>query len=806
LTIIYLNKVLEVFFMDKPKTYNSQAAEKKWQQHWEKEKIYAFKKGKKPVYSIDTPPPTLSGAMHIGHAFSYSQGDFIARYHRMKGESVLYPFGTDDNGLPTERMVEKLKNVKGVKMDREAFVQLCSKTVAELTPTFVQPWKDMGISCDFHQTYSTIDKHSRFVSQYSFLDLYRKGRIYAEESPVAWCTTCRTAIAQAEFDNVDQSSTFNDIVFTIGGKDMIISTTRPELLPACVALMMHPSHKQYKDLKGKFAQVPLFNYEVPVLADEKVDPTKGTGVVMCCTFGDKTDIEWWRKYKLPLRVLFDDHGKLNDLAGKYQGLPLKEARKQIIADLREQHLLSNQKPIQHPVNVHERCGTEIEFLKKKQWYIKVLDKKEELIAAADKITWTPDFMKHRYVHWVENLAWDWCISRQRFYGVPIPVWSCKKCNNVVLPDEKDLPLDPLQHTPKKVCSCGSKEFIPEHDVLDTWTTSSLTPQLVLGWPNNKKFSSYYPMHLRLQASEIIRTWSFYTIVKSLFHHNTIPWSHILLSGLIMDPHGQKMAKSKGNVIDPVVLLQKYSADSIRYWAAGAKVGEDIAFQEKEIINGQKTVTKLWNAAQFVASHLVDKPSKKPKLEFIDQWLLTRLQQLVQNCTESFDQHAFWTVKATVDNFFWHIFCDDYLEIVKDRLYNPDKRGKEARASAQYTLHTTLLTLLKLFAPIMPYITEELYMQLFSKEEQTKSIHLSSWPTVDKKLISEDTLTLGDRFVQILSDVRQFKSKQQVSLKTEILLTLEKKDYVFLEPVFADLRATCQAREIKQGSFSLALCA
>ncbi len=792
--------------MDKPKTYNSQEAEKRWQQRWEKEKIYAFTPGKKKVYSIDTPPPTLSGAMHIGHAFSYSQGDFIARYHRMQGESVLYPFGTDDNGLPTERMVEKLKNVKGVKMDRAAFVQLCSKTVAELTPSFVQPWKAMGISCDFHHVYSTIDKHSRYISQYSFVDLYHKGNIYAEESPVAWCTTCKTAIAQAEFENVDQSSTFNDIVFKVGSKDVIISTTRPELLPACVALMMHPNHKQYTDLKNKFATVPLFGYEVPVLADEKVDPTKGTGVVMCCTFGDKTDIEWWRKYKLPLRVLFDDHGKLNDLAGKYKGLQLKEARKAMLADLREQKAFLQQKPIQHAVNVHERCGTEVEFLKKRQWYIRVLDRKEDLIAAADKITWTPEFMKHRYVHWVENLAWDWCISRQRFYGVPIPVWSCKQCNSIILPDEKDLPLDPLETQPKKACSCGSKAFIPEQDVLDTWATSSLTPQIVLDWPKNKQFTKSYPMTLRLQASEIIRTWAFYTLVKGLLHHKTISWTHIVLSGLIMDPQGQKMSKSKGNVLDPIVLLQKFSADAIRYWAAGGKVGEDIAFQEKEIINGQKTVTKLWNATQFVTSHLEDKPTKKPTLELMDQWLLTKLQQLIQNCTASFDDCAYWTAKSSTDQFFWHTFCDDYLEIVKDRLYNPDKRGKAARASAQYTLHTALLTLLKLFAPLMPYITEELYMYLFSKEEKTKSIHVSAWPIVDKKLISEETLALGDRFVQILSEARQFKSKQQVSLKAEIILTLEKEDYTLLKPVFADLKATCQAREIKEGSFSVTLLA
>ncbi len=723
--------------MDKPKTYNSQEAEKRWQQHWEKQKIYAFQKGKKPVYSIDTPPPTLSGAMHIGHAYSYSQGDFIARYQRMLGKSVLYPFGTDDNGLPTERMVEKLKNVKGARMDRSAFIKLCSQTVEELKPTFIQPWKNLGISCDFSETYSTIDKHSMAISQYSFLDLHHKGKVYQEESPVAWCTTCQTAIAQAEFENVDQSSTFNDIAFKAHGKDLVISTTRPELLAACVAIFVHPTDKRYKHLVDKFATVPLFGFDVPIYADDKVDSTKGSGAVMCCTFGDKTDIEWWRKYKLPLRIIFENHGKLNKLAGKYEGLSLKEGRKELLADLKTQGSLRGQKAIQHAVNVHERCGTEIEFLKTKQWYVRVLDMKEHLLEAADNILWTPDFMKQRFVHWVENLGWDWCISRQRFYGVPIPVWYCKDCGNTLLASEKDLPVDPTKDKPPKACTCGSKQFVPEYDVLDTWATSSLTPQLVLDWPENKQFSSSYPMTLRIQAHEIIRTWAFYTIVKSVYHHRTVPWSNIMLSGFVMDPHGQKMSKSKGNVIEPQAMIDKFSADAVRYWAASGKLGEDIAYQEKELLNGQRTVTKLWNATQFVSLHLADYLDKKPKLELMDQWLLSKLQDLTATVTQSFDEYSYWKVKSDVDQFFWHTFCDYYLEIVKDRLYNPDKRGKEARASAQYTLHTALLTLLKLFAPLMPYITEEIYMQLFQKKEKTKSIHVSSWPVVEKNLFNKE---------------------------------------------------------------------
>ncbi|MEK6903253.1 MAG: valine--tRNA ligase [Nanoarchaeota archaeon] len=794
--------------MDKPLAYDPNIIEKKWQAYWEKQKIYSFQQPKdtENVFSIDTPPPTLSGAMHIGHAFSYCQGDFIARYQRMRGKTVLCPFGTDDNGLPTERLVEKLKNVKGTKMDRESFVNLCEKTVAELKPDFVQPWKAIGSSCDFSTSYSTIDENSRRTSQYSFLDLSRKGRVYREESPVAWCTQCQTAIAQAEFDNIESSSTFNDILFRVGGKDLIISTTRPELLAACAAVMVHPGDKRYKQFVGKFAIVPLFTYEVPILADEHVAMDKGSGAVMCCTFGDKVDIAWWRKYKLPLRVIFEKHGMMNALAGVYQGKPLKEAKKLILDDLKQQKLLIKQQSITHAVNVHERCGTPVEFLKTTQWYIRVLDMKEQLIEAADKITWYPEFMKKRYTHWVENLGWDWCISRQRFYGIPFPVWYCKQCSNILFADEKDLPIDPLFHQPKKRCSCGSNEFIPEKDVMDTWATSSLTPDIVLGWPDHEKqFTSLSPMSYRFQAHDLIRVWTFYTIVKSLLHHNQIPWNTISISGFLLDPKGEKMSKSKGNVIDPVMIIQKFSADALRYWAAGSKLGEDLAYQEKDVVTGQKTVMKLWNASNFISSHLKDYKPKKPKtFELMDAWLLSKLHAVVVKSTDAFEHYAYWQAKAEVDFFFWHTLCDQYLEIVKDRLYNPDKRGETGKESAQYTLHVAFSTLLKLFAPFLPFITEELYFQLFQKEEKEKSIHLSSWPDTKNISFSNDATTVGDKFVTILTDVRQFKSKQKVSLAAEITLTLEKKDYALLKPVFADLQAVTKAKEIKEGSFIINL--
>ncbi|MEA2035923.1 MAG: valine--tRNA ligase [Nanoarchaeota archaeon] len=754
--------------MELPKRYESKESEKKWKESWEKEKIYKFNpKSKNKIYSVDTPPPTVSGKMHIGHSFSYAQQDFIARYRRMKGFNVFYPFGTDDNGLPTERLVERTKKVKSTKMERKEFVDLCLETVNELKPEFVKPWKDLAVSCDFEDSYSTIDAHCQKASQMSFVNLYEKGRIFQEESPVTWCPTCQTAIAQAEFENVEMTSHFNEIIFKCGGKDLVIVTTRPELIPACVALFVHPDDKRYNGMVGKFAKVPLFNYEVPIMEDESVDIEKGTGLMMVCTFGDKEDIEKWRKYKLPLKVNLNTDGTLNDEAGKYSGLKIKDARKQIIEDLKGEGLLINQKDISHAINLHERCATEVEFLKTKQWFIKVLDKKQDLIKAADKISWYPSHMKARYVHWVENLNWDWCISRQRHYGVPIPVWYCKKCGKIILAKEENLPVDPLRDKPKGKCDCGSNDFTPETDVLDTWATSSLTPQIVLNKVKDKEyFEKSFPMSLRPQAHDIIRTWAFYTIVKAVYEDNDVPWNDIVISGHALDPKGRKMSKSRGNVVDPLKTMDEYGTDALRFWAATSKLGEDLPFQEKDLVTGKKFITKLWNASKFAIIHLEDYKLEKPKnLEAIDKWILSRVSEIIKNSTESFDKYEYSRTKADVENFFWHEFCDNYLEIVKDRLYNPDKRGKDSRLSAQYGLYNTLLAILKMMAPIMPFITEEIYQLYFAKHDKSKSIHVSSWPEPIKK--DEKAEKVGELAIYAVQKARQAKSEQNLSLKSPL---------------------------------------
>jgi len=786
-----------------PQNYDYKEAENRWQAFWEKEKIYQFDpKSKKPVFSVDTPPPTVSGKMHIGHAFSYSQQDFVARYHRMKGDNVFYPFGTDDNGLPTERLVEKLKNVKSTKMSRHAFVELCEKTIKEIKPDFINDWKVIGMSCDFSEAYSTIDPHCIKTSQLSFLDLYKKKLVYQHTAPSMWCVHCQTAIAQAELDDKELDSTFNDVTFALESGDKItIATTRPELLPACVCIYVHPDDKRYKKLVGKKAIVPLFGQEVTIFADESANPEKGSGILMICSYGDKYDVEAINKRKLEPRIAITADGKLNQLAGIYAGLPIKEARKEILKDLEKEKLLLSKKPIKHTVNVHERCGTEIEFLSTKQWFVKVLENKKKFLEAGRKIQWHPEFMRTRYEHWVEGLGWDWCISRQRHFGVPFPVWSCKKCHTLLVADEKDLPVDPLVDKPTKKCTCGSSEFVGENDVMDTWATSSVTPQIILNWANDKGYDvsmKMYPLSLRPQAHDIIRTWAFYTIVKGIYHQNEIPWKNVVVSGHVLDPRGEAMHKSKGNVIEPATVLSKYPADALRFWAASSKLGDDLRYLEKDLVTGQKTITKLWNAAKFSFSHLEDFKAKPKKLEAFDRWILSKMQRLVKESTENFEKFEYSRVKADTEKFFWLSFCDVYLELVKDRLYNPEQRGKDARSSGQYALSTTLLHTLKLFAPFMPYITEEIYHLHFAEMEKQKSIHRSTWPIYDSQLLDAHTEEIGDKLVEVISEVRKAKSSKSLSLKEpvkELVLPFKEEEVtVFI----ADLQAVTKAEKIRYG--------
>lgn len=768
------------------------AIEDKWREYWEKENVYKFNpNSKKKIYSVDTPPPTVSGDMHIGHASSYSHDDFVVRYKRMNGFEVLYPFGTDDNGLPTERLVERLKNVKSKNMTRAEFIALCLKTLKEITPAFVQDWRNLAISCDYDVYYSTINDHSRKMSQASFIELYKKGLVYKESFPTIYCPECQTPVAQAELEDKNKETLFTTLRFlSEDGKDLPIATTRPELLGACVAVFVNPNDKRYKNQVGRKATVPLFDYRVPIIADESAQVDKGTGVLMVCSYGDKYDVDAIKRYKLEPKIIFSLEGRVK--SGKYQGMGILESRKKILEDLKARDLILDQKSITHTVNTHDKCGTGIEFLPTEQWFIRILDKKKELIAQGKKIKWHPEHMFKRYENWIHGLEWDWSISRERHFGIPIPVWYCEKCGQIILPDEKELPVDPMQiHKKCPKCKLDAK---PETKVLDTWATSSLTPQIVSDLLKGKV---KVPYSLRPQAHDIIRTWAFYTIVKSYYHEKKIPWDEIAISGFVT-MGGEKMSKSKGNTIRPKEVMANFGSDALRYWAASVKLGDDIDYQENDLVAGKKFVTKLLNASRFVFMNLKHQ-DKKPKLIESDRLFLTQLNGLVKSATEAFEDYNYSRAKLETERFFWQVFADNYLEIVKDRVYNGTD---EEKASAFWTLYHSLLTIVKLMAPITPYITEEVYQNHFKEFEKTRSVHLCEWPTEIKIEKGKNDDKIWSDFLGTIARVRQAKSEAKKAMNSKIVLTLTQREQDELKDVMKDFKSVMNIQEIKNGEFSV----
>ena len=754
--------------MELPQRYEPKESEAKWQAFWEKENIYKFDpKSKKPIYSIDVPPPYASaGHLHIGHALHYTQFEVIARFRRMNGYNVYFAPCFDNNGLPTEKYVEEKFKISKATTTRAEFRKLCREESASVEKAYAdRVFKALGHSYDWSLLYTTIDPEAQKAAQTSFLDLIKKGECYQAKEPTIWCTKHQTALAQAEVEDLQRGTTLNFIDFDLqDGKKINIATTRPELLPACVGIFVNPEDKRYGHLVGKRAIVPLFHQKVPIMEDSKVDMEFGSGIVMICTFGDTTDIDWWKRFKLELNVCVTEDGKLNDKAKKYKGMALKEAREAIIEDLKKEGRLAKEEALQQTVGACWRCNTPVEFIVTKQWFIKTLKHKEALIQQGRKISWYPGFYRTRYEDWTNNLAWDWCISRQRFYGVPIPVWYCKKCNEPFFPELKDLPIDPTIGKPKKKCKCGSADFEPEYDVFDTWMTSSVSPEIAVRWLEKpEQFKKMFPVSLRPQSHDIIRTWAFYTILKAYLHFNEIPWKDIAIGTFVLDSKGRGMHKSKGNVIWTDDLLSKYNVDVVRYWVGTATFGEDLQYHEKDLIAGQKFQTKLWNSARFAFMHLKDYKKDKPKkLEVIDRWILSKLNKLVEEVTKNFNEYKTGEVTRKAEQFFWHTFCDNYLEIIKDRLYNPDKRGREARLSAQYGLYHSLLSLLKIFAPVMPHTTEELYQAYYQEHEKDKSIHISAWPKADKP--DEEAEKIGELVVYAATHARRAKTEKNLSLK------------------------------------------
>ncbi len=776
----------------RPAKIDFRLVEAKWQKWWAANKIYKFdSKSKKPIYSIDTPPAYASaGHLHVGHGLHYTQFELFARYFRMLGCNVYFAPGYDDNGLPTEKYVEEKYKIDKSKTSKAEFRKLCleeSKKVEEEYSERV--YKALGHSYDWDLLYTTISSEAQKVAQTSFLDLHKKGEAYRAEEPTLWCPYHQTALAQAEIEDEARTTKLNYIKFKLeNGKHITIATTRPELLPSCVGIFVNPNDKRYKNLVGKKAETPLFSLKVPIMADEKVDMEFGTGIVMVCTFGDKTDIEWWKKHKLPLRVCITKDGKLNKSAGKYAGLSFGQAKEKIIEDIKKAGLLEKQEPLDQTVGVCWRCHNPVEFLVTKQWFIKTLVHKKEIISQARKIKWYPDFYRKRLEDWTNNLTWDWCISRQRFYGVPIPVWYCKKCSEPILPDEKDSPIDPEKDNPKKPCKCGGREFVPEQDVFDTWMTSSMTPQIACRWLKNPElYKKIYPMSLRPQSHDIIRTWAFYTILKSYLHFKSIPWKNVMIGTYVLDSKGRGMHKSLGNAVWIDDILKKYNVDTFRYWVATAGVGEDLMFNEKEFDRGQKILIKLWNTARFVQMHIKDL-KKKPQLKVIDKWILSRLSQTIEEYHKYFKNYEPSKARKEIEMFFLHEFCDFYLEMVKWRLYGNDKTADAARC----TLYECLLAILKLWAPFIPHITEEIYQTMFQKIEKDKSIHISQFPEPVK--IDTKALEIGKLAVKIISDIRKFKVDKNLSLGAELeSYTLKKEKGI--EEIEDEIKGTMRIKKI-----------
>lgn len=761
------------------KRYENKIAEKNIQDMWEKEQTYCATNNPGKLYSIDTPPPTVSGSLHIGHVFSYTQTDIIARHKRMSGYSVFYPFGFDDNGLPTEKFVEKKLKITAGRTDRKEFTQKCLEVAHEAEKDFKTLWQQMGLSIDWNLCYSTISDDVKKVSQESFITLYNKGFIYRKNEPSLFCTTCRTSISQADLEDEEKDSFFNDIIFkTEEGQDILIATTRPELLPSCVAVLYNPKDIRYKKLKNKKAIVPVFGQSVTIMEDEDVQIDKGTGLVMVCTFGDKTDTVWFKKFDLPYVQSIDLGGKFLPHVPLLAGLKVPEAREAILQELDKLGLLVNKKPIKHPVNVHDRCKKEIEIIALEQWFIKILDHKNKFLELADKIEWHPAFMKSRYVDWVKNISWDWCISRQRFSGIPFPVWHCQDCGQTLLANIKDLPIDPQETSyPGKTCNkCTSTNIKPDTDIMDTWNTSSITPYIAYTYFNKEnstpfeKNSDFLPMGMRPQAHDIIRTWAFYTIVKTWMHNKTIPWQSIVISGHVLSESKDKISKSAGNTsTEPFALIQNFSADAIRYWTASGGLGKDISFSESQIKIGQKLVTKIWNAFIFVQGHVADIDSldKNNKIDIVNEWILDQASTCFDNYNKNLNQYEFGLALQQIDKFFWSDFCDNYLELIKDQLFNPDNYDKAQVNYTKNTLYYIGLRILQMYATYIPHVTESIYQAIYRQHEQVTSLHQTKFEKIQaKKSFPESSKQMG-YILDIVEQVRKLKSTSQLSLKTEI---------------------------------------
>ncbi|WP_312871967.1 valine--tRNA ligase [Amycolatopsis acididurans] len=779
----------------------------KWADQWEQAGVYRFEApgDRAAVFSIDTPPPTVSGSLHVGHVFSYTHTDIIARFQRMRGKHVFYPMGWDDNGLPTERRVQNYYGVrcepslpydpdftapepvmkKGERpvqsISRRNFVELCEQLTAEDEKAFEETWRHLGLSVDWSRTYTTIGRYAQRVSQRAFLRLLHKSEAYQAEAPTLWDVGFRTAVAQAELEDREHAGAWHRVSFhKHDGTPVHIETTRPELLPACVALIAHPDDERYQDLFGQTVTSPVFGVEVPVVAHPAAEMERGAGIAMCCTFGDLTDVQWWRELKLPTRTIIGRDGRIlaeppagldgeqgRKAYAELAGATVHTARERVVGMLRESGDLDGEpKKTVRPVKFYEKGDKPLEIVSSRQWFIRSIAHQDEMLRRGEELRWHPTYMKARYDDWVRGLNGDWLVSRQRFFGVPFPVWYPVDAsgepdyNAPILPDEAALPIDPSSDVPPGYTEDQRGKaggFVGDPDIMDTWATSSLTPQIVCGWEEDPElFAQTFPMDLRPQAHDIIRTWLFATVLRAQLESDTLPWYHAALSGWILDPDRKKMSKSKGNVVTPLGLLEQFSPDAVRYWAANGRPGTDTAFDQGQMKIGRRLATKLLNASKFALSF--PEPAEGASItETLDHAMLSALDDVVRQATEALEAFEYTTALERIERFFW-FFCDDYLELIKQRAYDED--GGAATQSARLALRKALSSLQRLFAPFLPYCTEEAWSWW-----HTDSVHTAAWPTAESaEAAKAEVITLASTAI---SAIRKAKSDAKRSMRSPV---------------------------------------
>lgn len=847
---------------DIPDRYDHAEVEPKWRQRWEAWGIHRWDptRSRDETFVVDTPPPTVSGSLHVGHVFSYTHQDLLVRYQRMSGMNIAFPMGWDDNGLPTERRVQNLLGIRcnphlpyrpewqpkprGAdtqeieEVSRRNFIEACALVTAEDEKAFETLWRHLGMSLDWSRQYATIDAHCRRISQQSFLDLVAKGEVYHVESPTMWDIDFKTAVAQAEVEDRPRQGHFFEIRFGIeGGGELRIATTRPELLGACIAVVAHPQDERYRPLFGQHAITPLYGARVPIVAADHADPEKGTGILMVCTFGDAMDVEWWKSSGLPVKQLIGRDGRVlpatfgeapfesidpaaaQRVHDAIAGLSVSKAKTRIAELLAQEGsvhgepgaaLVGDPRPTEQMVKFYEKGDRPLEFVPTRQWFIRLLDHKPDLLAQGEKIQWHPAHMKSRYLHWVEGLNQDWCISRQRYFGVPFPVWYPLDAagepdfERPIYAASDTLPVDPLSDGPPgydESMRDQPRGFTAEPDVMDTWATSSLTPQIQSHWGlDPQRHRALFPMDIRPQAHDIIRTWAFYTIVKAWMHERQIPWRHVVLSGWILDPDRKKMSKSKGNVVTPDALLLEWSSDAVRYWAARARLGTDTAFDPGVFKVGKRLATKVFNASRFVLGQLdrAGGATLEPGhvTAPLDLALASRLKAVIEQATRFFDTFDYASALQTAEESFWH-FCDDYLELVKLRSYAEDQ--PDGRRSALASLGLALKTYLRLLAPFLPYVTEEVWSWRFAGEGRNRSVHTSPWPTLAEWDAVAELPVAGayEAAVEVMSKIRGAKTIGQKNLRwpvDSLEVTGSASDLAALQPVLGDLLLAGTVRE------------